>query len=106
MKHITPEKMFHSEPDINSDVFDGKTVEFLFDQDQTLLLLTGRFVVQSGPNYERMDIHYTGRLDPFDPPHPCYVFQLSQAHLESTVRVNKPGSKVDFLMERPLWRHE
>jgi len=68
-------------------------------------LLTGQFIVQSGPSYESTDIYYAGRIDPLDPPQVCYLFQLSQAHLDSTVRVHRPGAKADFLMERPLWRY-
>lgn len=98
--------MFHFLPNADSAMYDGKTVEFIFDQDRTLSLLTGRFVMQSGPDHESMDIYYIGRLNPFDPPRACYVFQLSRAHLESTIRANKPGAKVDFIMERPLWHYD
>src|SRR5215813_2809799 len=106
MKHFAiQEETFHLGPNAVSAKYDGKTVEFIFDQQRALSLLIGRFVIQSGPDYESMDIYYTGRLDPFDPPHACYVFEVSQAHLESTVRANKPGAKVDFIMERPLWRY-
>src|SRR6266481_1389974 len=98
----TNENMFHLQADIDTALYDGRTVEFIFEQDRGLMLLTGRFVVERGPDYEYLDIHYTGRLDPFDPRHSCYIFQLSRAHLESTIRANKPARKVDFLMERPL----
>jgi hypothetical protein len=107
MKHIdTNQKLLHSKPNIDRAMYDGKTVEFIFDQGIALLLLTGRFVFQSRPNYERIDVLYTGRLDPLDPPQASYVFQLYQAHLASTVPAGKPGAKVDFLMERPLWRRD
>jgi len=107
MKHVaTHQKMFHLKPNFDRALYDGKTVEFMFDQERALLLLTGRFVLQSGPNYECMDIHYCGRLDPLDPPEASYVFQLSQAHLESTVPASKSGAKVDFLMERPVWHRD
>ena len=99
-------EMFHLVRTGDNAKYDGKTVEFIFDQDRALSLLTGRFVVHSGPNHESMDIYYIGRLDPQDPPLACYVFQLSRAHLESTIRPNKPGAKVDFIMERPLWHYD
>jgi hypothetical protein len=102
----THREMFHLVQNADSTKYDGKTVEFIFDRDRALSLLTGRFVFHSGPNHESMDIYYIGRLDPLDPPFACYVFQLSRAHLESTIRANKPGAKVDFIMERPLWCYD
>jgi hypothetical protein len=107
MKHLnTNQKLLHSKPNTDRATYDGKTVEFIFDQGRALLLLTGRFVFQSRPDYECIDIRYNGQLHPLDPPQASYVFQLSQAHLESTVPATKPGSTVDFLMERPLWRRD
>ena len=107
MKQIdAPGKLFQLRLNGNFERYDGKTVEFLFDLDQKLLVLAGQFVVHATPESECVDIHYAGRLDPHDPPYTSYTFHLSQAHVSSTVRANKPGSKVDFLIERPLWSRE
>ena len=98
----TPGKSFRLELNRNCGRYDGKSVEFIYDLDGNLLLLTGQFGVHITPEFGCLDIHYTGRLHPFDPPCSEYVFHLSQAHLKSTVAATKPGSKADFLMERPL----
>jgi hypothetical protein len=97
-----PGKLFRLEPNGHWEKYDGKTVEFIFDLDGRLLLLTGQFVTYYGREFECVDIHYAGRLDPQDPPYAYYVFHLSRAHLRSTVAASKPGATVDFLMERPL----
>jgi hypothetical protein len=97
-----PGKLFRLKPDRSSLNYDGKTVEFLYDLDGRLLLLTGHFVVRLRP---QPDIRYTGRLNPHDPPGSDYWFHLSEAHLRSTVPA-KPGSQVDYLMEKPLLARE
>jgi hypothetical protein len=103
MKQVAaPAKLFRLPPNRLCEKYDGKTVEFIFDLDGKLVLLTGQFVTDVGPEFECVDVHYAGRLDPHDPPYAYYVFHLSRAHLRSTVPASKPGSKVDFLMERPL----
>jgi len=99
---VTPGKLFRLEPNRHYEKYDGKTVEFLFDLDGRLVLLSGEFVTHVTHEFECVDIHYTGRLDPHDPPYAYYVFHVSRAHLRSLVAANRPGSKVDFLMERPL----
>ncbi|HZR21503.1 MAG TPA: hypothetical protein VFE51_29750 [Verrucomicrobiae bacterium] len=97
------EKLFQLSPDHNHEKYDNKTVEFICEWDGTLLVLTGRFVVHVGPNYERVDIHYTGRLDSLDPPYANYVFHVSHPDLRSAVPARKPGSSANFLLDRPLW---
>src|SRR5216684_6991628 len=98
-----PEKLFQLSPDHNHEKYDSKTVEFIYDSDGTLLVLTGRFVVHIEPKYECVDIHYAGRLDPLDPPYANYVFHVSDADLRSAVPARKPGSSANFLLDRPLW---
>lgn len=100
------DKLLRLQPDHISDQFDGKTVEFICDLGGNLLLLTGQFAVRISQEFSGVDIHYSGRLDPLDPPHSHYVFHLSQAHLRSTIPARKPGSMVDYLMEKSLSRHE
>jgi hypothetical protein len=100
------EQLFQLKPDHNGEKYGNKTVEFIYDSGGTLLLLTGQFVVQSRPEFEAVDIYYTGRLDPLDLPCTYYVFHLSQAHLRSTAPARRPGSRADFVMERPLWLRE
>ena len=95
-------QLFQLKPDHNTEKYGSKTVEFIYDLGEQLLLLTGRFVVHSWQEFDSVDIHYTGRLDPLDRPYTSYVFHLSQAHLRSTVPARKLGSKAEFLMERPL----
>jgi hypothetical protein len=98
-----PGKLFRLEPNRHWEKYDGKTVEFILDLDGKLLLLTGRFITHAEPEFECVDIHYAGRIAPYDPPYGCYVFHLSKAHLRSTVATDQSGSnKADFLMERPL----
>lgn len=106
MKQPVRGKLFQLNPNLARQKYDGKTVEFIYELDEELLLLTGQFVVDTAPDYERVDIHFAGRLDPVDPPYTYYVFHLSQAHLKSTHAAKKPGAKVDFLMERPLWSRQ
>ena len=85
---------------------DGKWVEFLFDLEGRLLLLTGKFVRRPGQATESMDILYTGRVAPIDPPASQYLFHLSKSHLRSTVPSTRMGSKADFVMEKPLLASE
>jgi hypothetical protein len=107
MKQIeAPAKPIYLKPDPNSLRYDRRTVEFLCDLGSELLLLTGRFVVGVVRGLEHVDIHYKGRLDPRDPPCSDYCFHLSEAHLRSTVPATRPGSQVDFLMEKPLLPHD
>jgi hypothetical protein len=107
MKQIdVPGKLFRLQPNRYCDTYEGKTVEFIYDLDGKLVLLIGRFMTRIRLGLECLDIHYTGRLDPHDKPQTSYVFQLSRAHLRSTVPADKPGSTVDFLMERPLLARE
>ena len=99
-------KLFQFRPDQNYERYDNKTVEFICDSDGTLLVLTGRFVVHTGPKCEWVEIHYAGRLDPFDAPYGNYVFHVSDADLRSAVPAKKAGSPASFLLERPLWSGE
>jgi hypothetical protein len=103
MKQVAaPGKLFRLEPNSHWEKYEGKTVEFIFDLDGKLVVLTGRFVTCGGPEFECIDILYAGRLDPRDPPYTHYVLHLSRAHLRSTVPARRPGATVDFLMEKPL----
>ena len=106
MKQHNGGELFQLTPNHAGQKYDRKTVEFIYELDEELLVLTGQFVVDTTPDYERVDIRFAGRLDPVDPPCTYYVFHLSPAHLKSTHPSKRPGSKVDFLMERPLWSHE
>lgn len=99
-----PGKVFRSVSSCESRKYDGKTVEFIFDLDGKLFLLSGRFVAHHGTGFETLELHYAGRLAPQDPPGATYVFRVSQAHLRSTAPAAKPGAKVDFLMDKPLGR--
>src|SRR5579872_3607233 len=99
---ITPGKLFRPKRTSDWARFNGKTVEFLFDREGKLFLLKGEFVVHAARYAQRVDIHYAGRLDPHDPPYSEYLFRLSRAHLRSAVAATRPGSQVDFLMEKPL----
>ena len=85
---------------------EGKWVEFLFDLEGRLLLLTGEFVRHSGQRIELIDILYTGRLAPIDPPATQYLFHLSKSHLRSTAPSTRRGSKADFVMEKPVLASE
>ena len=96
------EKLFQLQPDNNGEKYERKTVEFIYDLGGKLLLLTGKIVVISSPEFEFVNIHYTGRLDRQDLACTDYVFHVSQAHLGSMVPARKPGSRADFLTERPL----
>jgi hypothetical protein len=96
------EELFQLQPDHNGEKYEQKTVEFIYDLGGQLLLLTGQIVVNSSPKSECVNIHYTGRLDRHDLPCTDYVFHVSQAHLGSMVPARTPGSRADFLMERPL----
>jgi len=91
-------------PTSRTQRYGGKSVEFLYDWNGQLLLLTGRFVARArvSDGGEHVDLHYTGRLDPHDQPATDYIFRLSSAHLRSTVRAIRPGAKADFVMEKPL----
>ena len=99
-------KLFQVKPNSPCEQYDRKTVEFIYELDEKLILLTGRFAVRNKTENECVDIHFDGQLDPVDPPGTYYVFHLSQAHLNSTHPAKVPGAKVDFLMERPLWSRE
>lgn len=83
------------------ETYVGKTVEFLFEVNGRLLLLTGEFAAITGAA-EAVCIHYTGRLHANDHPASEYLFQLTQAHLRSTRPATRPAARVDFLMEQPL----
>jgi hypothetical protein len=98
-----PEKS-RLKPTSRTQRYGGKSVEFLYDWNEQLLLLTGRFVARArgSDGGEHLDLHYTGRLDPHDQPATDYIFRLSSAHLRSTVRAARPGAKADFVMEKPL----
>jgi hypothetical protein len=81
--------------------FHGKRVEFLCDLNGKLLLLTGKFVVPSEQT-RRMEIHYTGRIDPRDLPLSEYVFRLSATHLSSVVPTKDASARAEYFMEKPL----
>jgi hypothetical protein len=85
---------------------EGKWVEFLLELEGRLLLLTGEFVRHSDRPLESLDILYTGRLAPIDPPASQYLFHLSKSHLRSTVPSTRTGSKADFVMEKPVLASE
>jgi hypothetical protein len=85
---------------------EGKWVEFLFDLEGRLLLLTGEFVRRPGQSVDSMDILYTGRLAPIDPPASQYLFHLSKSHLRSAAPSTRMGSKADFVMEKPVQASE
>jgi hypothetical protein len=99
---VTSGKWFGSKTTDDCTRFDGKTVEFLFDREGKLQLLTGEFVVHATRGAQYVEVHYTGRLDPNDSPFSDYLFRLSPAHLRSAFATTRPGSQVDFLMEKPL----
>lgn len=80
-------------------------MEFLYDAEEKLLLLTGQFLAHLTSEFDCVVIHYSGRLDPHDPPCSDYVFHVSKAHLRSTSPATRFDSRVDFLMERPLGPH-
>jgi hypothetical protein len=82
--------------------YDGKTVEFLCEQDGKLLLLTGRFVARITRGGERLEIHFTGRLEASDSPDTSYIFQVLQPHLRSLVPATRRSADADFFMEKPL----
>jgi hypothetical protein len=82
--------------------YDGKNVEFLYELEGKLLLLTGELVVHLTPDSERVHIHYPGRLDPHDPPGTEYFFRLSQAHLRSLTSTTASHWPIDYLMDRAL----
>ncbi len=96
------EKVSRWQPNGDCEKYDGKTVEFLYDQGGRLMLLSGQIAVLLKPKFETVEIHYTGRLDPQDPPYSSYVFRVSQAHLRSAVPAARQGTKVDLFMEKPL----
>ena len=103
MKQLdAPGKPFRLEPNDHCEKYDGKMVEFIYDRDGKLMVLTGRFVTHLSAEFELVDIHYAGRLDPRDPPYVYYVFHISRGHLRSTAPAGRAGSRADFLMEKPL----
>jgi hypothetical protein len=97
-----PTKLSHLDENRSRMLYDGKTVEFLYDLGGKLLLLTGRFMVRLANQLHQIEIQYTGRLHPHDPPCSDYRFQVSEPHLRSTVAATKPGSPVEFVIETPL----
>ena len=68
------EELFQLQPDHNGEKYERKTVEFIYDLGGQLLLLTGQIVVNSSPEFECVNIQYTGRLDRHDLPCTDYVF--------------------------------
>jgi hypothetical protein len=100
----TPEKLFRLSPNQYCEGLNGKTVQFLYDLNGSVVESTGELIVHVNPEFERVDIH-TGPLYPFDPPYSYYELHLCQEHVRSLVPA-KPGSKVDLVMERPLWSRE
>src|SRR5215471_18623935 len=99
---IAPEKLFQLKAARHCSQFDGKTVEFFYELEGNLVLLTGRLVLHASDGRESVFLHYIGRLASGDPLRSSYTFRLSQAHLKSIFPAAKPGSKMSLLMERPL----
>ena len=91
---------------LRSTNYAEKIVEFLYDSNGQLLLLTGRFVMRRTGDGTAFRIHYTGRLAPTDPPLTDYIFRLSQAHVRSMRSAVRSTAHVDFLMEKPLQCHD
>jgi hypothetical protein len=82
--------------------YDGKTVEFLCELGGRLMLLTGEFVLRTELGRERLEIHYTGRLSPGDPPLSDYAFKLSDPHMRSLAPARNSSADTDYLLEKPL----
>src|SRR5579859_5956552 len=73
------EKGFRSRPDHSWERYDGKPVEFLYEVDGKLKLLTGQLLVHPLPERQCIDVHYAGRLGLNDPPCSSYLFHVSGA---------------------------
>lgn len=65
------------------------------------MLLTGEFVVRDGCAPAKVEIVFTGRLEPTDRPGSQYLFHPSLTHLRSTEVCRRPGP-LAFIMETPL----
>jgi hypothetical protein len=103
---LADEKTWTPKLGLDPPGLEGKWVEFLFEVEGKLLLLTGEFVRHSDRPTDSMDILYTGRLAPIDPPASQYRFHLSKSHLGSTAPAMRTGSKADFVMEKPVFASE